>query len=95
MVDGGDRVVVYTGDDENGDYLYKFIGQGSWARHRQARPQPARSRHPPRGGVRRQRRRHLGTRQAADAVGAVWPYGGRPRPATVVITRADGGRIGS
>jgi secreted PhoX family phosphatase len=30
----GGRVVVYTGDDENLDYVYKFVGNGPW---RQAR----------------------------------------------------------
>ena len=24
------RIVVYTGDDENGDYLYKFVGNAPW-----------------------------------------------------------------
>lgn len=30
------RVVVYSGDDENGDYLYKFVGGAPW-RHLRAR----------------------------------------------------------
>jgi secreted PhoX family phosphatase len=32
------RVVVYSGDDENGDYLYKFVGNAPW-RHLRARGQ--------------------------------------------------------
>jgi secreted PhoX family phosphatase len=27
------RVVVYSGDDENGDYLYKFVGNAPWRKH--------------------------------------------------------------
>jgi uncharacterized protein len=32
------RVIVYSGDDENGDYLYKFAGNAPW-RHLRARRQ--------------------------------------------------------
>lgn len=30
VVEARGRVVVYSGDDENGDYLYKFVGSESW-----------------------------------------------------------------
>lgn len=32
-VESKGRVVVYTGDDENGDYLYKFVGDKPWRSH--------------------------------------------------------------
>jgi hypothetical protein len=34
------RVVVYGGDDENGDYLYKFVGNAPWRQLRAHRKSP-------------------------------------------------------
>ncbi|MDZ4695413.1 MAG: PhoX family phosphatase [Deltaproteobacteria bacterium] len=34
VVQSRGRVVVYSGDDENGDYLYKFVGNAPWRKLR-------------------------------------------------------------
>lgn len=33
VVEARGKVVVYSGDDENGDYLYKFVGDRPWREH--------------------------------------------------------------
>jgi secreted PhoX family phosphatase len=34
------RVVLYSGDDENRDYIYKFVGDAPWQHHRARRRSP-------------------------------------------------------
>jgi secreted PhoX family phosphatase len=38
--ESGGRVVVYSGDDENGDYLYKFVGDSPWRQVRASGQNP-------------------------------------------------------
>ena len=61
------RVVVYTGDDENGDYLYKFVGNAPVAAAARPRQEPARPRHALRRPVPRRRHRHLAAARARRA----------------------------
>ncbi|MGD9792181.1 MAG: PhoX family phosphatase [Acidimicrobiia bacterium] len=40
VVESNGRVVVYTGDDEDKDYLYKFVGSDSWRKLRRQGKSP-------------------------------------------------------
>ncbi len=101
------RVVVYMGDDEANDYIYKFVSDGRFDPGRSAANRElldhgklcvARFSDTAAAG------RFMGTGEwilldkAANPLAfSRWPEasGGRPRSATVVVTKDDGGVIGT
>ena len=100
LADDG-RVVVYMGDDERFEYIYKFVSAGNQPEHARSEPRPARRGHALRRALRRRtardngsrcrrpRRRCIGTRLAADEAGATK----MDRPEWIAVHPHHAGRV--